>query len=143
MVAEDGTDEVKIAICSVAEVDHVWPIVSESLRKASVRCGGEVDPIDHWRMCRSGSAFLVVAIQRSTILAAGVWRFEEWLTGKKLRCLAIAGGSMSVWYPSYREFIVKMAKIGHATSLVTDGRTGWQRIEPEAKVLRQLYEVKI
>ena len=136
-------DEIKIEICSATEVDGLWPMVSDGFREASIRSGGEVDPTDHWTLCRSGRAFLILAVRGGSIIAAGVWMFENWLTGKKIRCLLIYGRDMKEWFQPYRGLILKIAKVGGATAMVTEGRSGWGRVVPEAVELRRLYEEKI
>ena len=96
-----------------------------------------------WSECRSGKAFLVIVTQGKEILAASVWRFEAWSTGRKLRCLGMYGTKMKQWLEDHRAFTLSMARVGGATSLVTDGRLGWERIFPQARVLRQTYEIEI
>ena len=96
-----------------------------------------------WSECRSGKAFLVIVTQGKEILAASVWRFEAWSTGCKLRCLGMYGTKMKQWLEDHRAFTLEMARVGGATSLVTDGRLGWERIFPQARILRQTYEIEI
>ena len=144
-VSQAGDDaSIEIEICNIQEVDQVWPLIVDRMKEASIRCGGQSDPMNHWSLCRTGNAFLII-VRRGPgkIIGAGVWTFEHWINGKKLRCLSVWGYNMASWYEKYEAFVIEMARVGGATSLVAMGRKGWERVEPRATVLAQLYEVKI
>lgn len=84
--------------------------------------------------------FLVIAHDEADILGVSVWRHEVWATGAKLRCMALAGKNMKSWLSDMREMATSIARDCGASSFVTEGRKGWERKFPRAKVLRVLYE---
>jgi len=95
---------------------------------------------DLWVQCRNGSAFLLIAHDGDRIAGASIWTRQTWQSGRKLRCLALYGTNMTGWLPDMRALAMQLAKDNGCTSLVSDGRVGWTKIFPKAKVLRQLYE---
>jgi hypothetical protein len=123
-------------------VDQVWPEVAAGLHDSLMKTGGDMTVGELWQECRSGRSFLVVA-QDQSIKAAAVWRAETWPTGVKLRCVALYGKGMSEWLVPMREKATEIAKCCGATSFITEGRRGWERVFPKAKVLRVLYEEPI
>jgi hypothetical protein len=128
-----------VALAGAHQVDGLWSQIADGLEHACRKTGGDLTAHYLWTECRSGRAFLVV-VSAETIIAASVWRFEQWTTGRKLRCLALYGVGMKDWLRPHRKLIEDLAKVGGATSLVTEGRKGFQRIFPAARVLRLLYE---
>ena len=133
----------QVSLCGVAQVDQVWPALREGLQRALLRTGGDMVSGDLWSAVRSGNAFLLVAHEGDKILGASVWRSETWQSGVKLRCLALFGVGMKSWIGEMRELAVRIAHDCGATSLVSEGRAGWQKVFPAAKVLRLLYEEQI
>lgn len=110
---------------------------------ACERTGGDTTPQYLWSESRSGRAFLVIARVGDDVLAGSIWRFEEWTSGRKMKCLVIGGRHMEIWKDPHREFVENMGRTGGAKTIVTEGREGWQRVFPDAKVIRQVYEVEI
>lgn len=134
---------ISIALAGVHQVDGIWAQVADGLEHACRKTGGDLTADYLWSECRSGAAFLVVISREQELLGASIWRFEKWSSGKKLRCLALYGKHLCDWLQQHIEFTKAMASAGGATSLVTEGRRGFQRVFPKAKVLRQLYEVAL
>lgn len=132
-----------ISLASVPEIDRVWGHVSDGLERACQRTGGSLTAHYLWSECRSGAAFLVVITGDDGLLGASVWRFEDWSSGRKLKCLALYGRRMRDWLEQHRTFSEQMARAGGATALVTEGRLGWQRVFPKARLLSQSYEVSL
>lgn len=135
--------DVAVGIASVPEVDRIWPSIANGLEDACRATGGDLTADYLWSECRAGHAFLVIASRRDEMLAASVWRFEKWTSGRKLCCLALYGHDMRAWLVPHRDMILEMAKAGQATAIVTTGRKGWERLFPNATVLRQTYEATI
>ena len=135
----------RVELAGAHQIDGLWPAVAEGLERACQETGGDLTADYLWSECRAARAFLMLVIEDDSIAAASVWRFEKWTSGKKLRCLALYGkvGQMADWLDAHRKATIDMAKLGEATALVTEGRAGFARIFPEARVLRQLYEVAI
>lgn len=131
----------RVEVAGVHQVDSVWPLVADGLERACRATGGELTADYLWGECRAGRAFLLVVADIG-IRAAAVLRFEQWSTGKKLRCLALYGTDMRDWLPQLTDAAKQLAKVGGATSLVSDGRKGWARLF-NGKVLRQTYEVEL
>lgn len=132
----------KIGIANSAEVDAIWPLVSERMGKGCKRCGGDINPGQLWQMCRSGNAFLVVVAEGEKILTAIIVAFEKW-DRPVLRCIAAAGWELNEWLRPVLDYLYAMARDNGAESFVFEGREGWRAAIPEAKRLRTLYEVSL
>lgn len=129
-----------ITLVPVERVDVVWPHVRAALEQACLRTGGDIAAVDLWQGCRRSEMFLIVAHDGERMQAASVWRPETWQTGRKLRCMALAGKNMNAWLSDMRETATQLARDCGATSFVTEGREGWSRIFPKARKLRVVYE---
>lgn len=132
-----------ITLVSVDKIDHVWPHVREALEAACRRTGGDLTTATLWAGCRRSDNYLIVAHDGERIQAASVWKPENWSSGRKLRCLAVAGVGMKDWLQPMREEAAKLAKLLGATAFVADGRTGWQRTFPRARVVRVVLEEEL
>jgi hypothetical protein len=108
-----------------------------------MKTGGDIETGDLWVQCRSGEAFLLIAHEGEQILGSSIWIPQTWQTGRKLRCLALYGSGMSDWIGDMHEMAKRLAADCGATSLVSEGRPGWAKIFPKAKVLRALYEEQL
>ena len=124
-------------------VDGVWRHVSDGFGRASKRSGGDLTVGELWQMCRTGTAFLFVVHDDKSVVAATAWRPELWGSGPKFRCMALYGKGMADWMPELHEKVKQTAIQCGATSLMSDGRAGWQKVFPNAKVLRMVYEEPI
>ena len=135
--------DIRVELANCQQVDQVWPIISEGLEKACRRTGGDLTSDYLWSEARAGRAFLAIVSRDREILAASVWRFEVWSTGRKLKCLCLYGRDMRAWLGQHRQFTTAMARAGGATAIVAEGRKGWARLFGEAKELRRTYEVEL
>ena len=133
---------------SVAEVVPLWQIdgifehIAEGLQKSCDRTGGDIDAAYLFRECRSAAAMLVVAAENELIIGAVVLRFENWSGKSVLRTLALWCNGDGAW----ESLNAKAHEIGRqfgAKSLIAEGRKGWERRYPNAKILRSLYEVPL
>ena len=132
-----------VSLVPVGSVDQIWPVLREGLQRSLLKTGGDMVPGDLWCAVRSGVAFLIVAHEGNEILGASIWRQETWQSGVKLRCLALYGVGMKSWIGDMKDMAVRIARDCGATSLVSEGRAGWQKVFPAARVLRLLYEEPI
>lgn len=128
---------------AVPLIDGLWPHLREGFQRALLRTGGDIETGDLWVQCRNGSAFLLIAHDGEQIVGASIWKAQTWQTGRVLRCLALYGSEMTGWIHDMKALAERLAKDNGCTSLVSEGRLGWQRIFPNAKVLRNLYEEKL
>lgn len=137
----------RVEVFKAGDVDHMWPNFTDGIEETCVAGGGDITSEYLWSECRAGRAFLIGVWRQDgedgEWVAGSVWRFEKWTTGMKLRCLVMYGRLMGEWLPLHRRVITNLAAMGHATALVTEGRKGFERIFPEAQVLRQIYEVQL
>ena len=133
----------RVELAGAHQVDQIWKLVTDGLEHACRKTGGDMTADYLWSECRSGKAFLVIVTDAEKIAGASVWRFEAWTSGRKLRCLALYGRRAAEWLAPHELIIRDIAKAGGATALVTEGRAGWQRLYPKARVVRQLYEVEL
>lgn len=133
----------RLDLAGAHQIDALWGKVSHGLEAACRRSGGDLTADYLWAECRSGRAFLVVVSSDTWITGASVYRFEQWTSGKVLRCLALYGTGMADWLPQLLSLLREMARAGGALRLVTEGRTGFARALPKVRVLRQVYEMDI
>lgn len=134
--------EYRVNIAAPHEVDRVWPLVADGMEDACRKTGGAISSSWLWGECRSGRAFLVI-VHSDEIASASVWEFQDWSSGHKLKCHALYGKQMADWMPQLRPFIEELAEVGKASAVVWDGRMGWQKLFPNARVIRQTYEAQI
>lgn len=124
-------------------VDGVWPSVKDGFQRASDRFGGDLTVGELWQGCRAGHCFLFVVHDEQKVVAATAWKPELWRSGPKFRCLALYGVQMDDWFDEMRRKVTETAINCGAASLIAEGREGWRKVLPEAKVLRTLYEERI
>ena len=135
-----------IGLANSAEVDALWPQLSARFQEAIDRCGDDISIADLWQMCRSGNAFLMVAMEDDVPAMGAVLQFQKWEKGTVLRCLILAGEDMGRWFAELPAAVRKIAREGGATRFVFDGRDGWERVVMPLKIpkkLRTTYEVEI
>lgn len=130
----------RVDLANVTQIDRLWPFVYDGLENACQKTGGDITADSLWVECRSGKAYLIVIAAEKKIVGASVWRFEQWTSGKKFRCLALYGHDFKGWWAEHYRLLETMMKAGGATAFVWEARKGFERIAPESKVLRQLYE---
>jgi hypothetical protein len=130
----------QVSLVPVPNVDQFWPHLREGFERALLKTGGYLTTGDLWAQCRAGTAFLIVAHEGEAIRGASIWQPDTWMTGRKMRCLGLYGVARNDWLFDMRDLAARLAKDCGATSLVSEGRPGWQKIFPKAKVLRVLYE---
>jgi hypothetical protein len=133
---------VLVSLVAVPNIDAIWPHLREGFHRSVMKTGGDIETGDLWVQCRNGSAFLFIA-HDTEIRGASIWRPDTWQTGRKLRCLALYGSGMGDWIGDMHEMAKRLAADCGATSLVSEGRPGWAKIFPKAKVLRALYEEQL
>ena len=130
---------------TIPEMDMVWSFVSEGLDKSCRRTGGDLTAPFLWAECRSGRAFLRVVVdpeQIGEVFGASVWRFEDWTSGRKLRCLAMYGRDMQGWISMLERDIRELLKTGGGKAVVFDGRDGWLKVFPGSRRIKQTYEIE-
>lgn len=124
-------------------IDQIWPLIAEGLHNALLKTGGDISLGYLWSECAAGRAFLYV-YGTETADGAAIFRPETWLTGEKLRVLALYGDEQAT--VEFFDIAQKLKQAVGATSIVAEGRGGWLR-HPTAKgkkvkKLRILYEVE-
>jgi hypothetical protein len=117
----------KIGIASAAEVDQIWPAISEKMQIGCDKTGGATSSAELWQMCRRGDAFLIVGLGEQ-IDFASVWRFETWPSGQVFRCVGLCGQHPDQWMRCLYDFAMSQAKVGGTDRLVAQGRKGWRRL---------------
>lgn len=134
-----------IGLANSAEVDALWPHLTVRFQQAIDDHGDDLAVADLWQMCRSGNAFLMVAMDGSKPMMGAVLQFQKWEKGTVLRCLTIGGEDMARWVSEFEMAVMKMMAEGGASRFVFDGRDGWARMlkHLKPKKLRTTYEVEI
>lgn len=127
-------------LAGMHEVDHIWPYIADGMKKACEYSGGDTTPYWLFEICRKGEGLLFYIVKDGVVVAGLVCRVENWSGKRVLRILAACGRGMKDWIDSvldYREWLDRWG----IESVIFEGRKGWERMVPKAKVLRQVYEV--
>ena len=132
-----------VSLVPVPNIDAIWPHLREGFHRSVMKTGGDIETGDLWVQCRNGSAFLIIAHEGEEIRGASIWRADTWQSGRVLRCLALYGHGFTDWIEDMHATAKRIAADCGATSLVAEGRPGWQKKFPKAKVLRMLYRESI
>lgn len=132
-----------IHIVNIADIDAIWQTVGPRFNAAIEKCGDDISTGELWQMCRSGNAFLVIAIGETGILMAAIVRFERWSNGAVLRVLSLVGEKIDLWAWDVKTYLSDLAKSNGATRVVAEGREGWARIFDEPKRIRSTYVMEL
>jgi hypothetical protein len=132
----------KSELVPVWQIDNVFGHVSQGLQRSCERTGGDLDSAYLHRECRSSAALLVVTSTETEITGAVVLRFENWSGKSVLRTLALWCNGKGAW-AALDQKAHEIGKQFGVKSLIAEGRKGWERRYPNAKILRQLYEVSL
>lgn len=127
-------------------VDDIFPLFSSDVAKCLDEIRADCAAGDLWRMCRDGSAFLLIAHEDGNIKAATIWRFETWLHGpvlKNLVAVNVGAGAMADWLPQMNEAARTIAKVGGADRFIWQGREAWGRVFKDAKKLATIFEMRV
>jgi hypothetical protein len=135
-------------VAKQVDVDGLWPLISTDIIKCIEKTPTFFTAADLWVMCRSGTGFLIVVHEGTTIVGASIWRFEE----SNFVCLMLVGvkGRMRTgedWITLLFERATVTAKAGGATQLMASGRTVLfeklkQRL-PQVRMIRCTVAVEI
>lgn len=130
----------RIDLLGVHQIDGHWSLVTEGFQKACL----DTDLTSHylWVECRAGRAFLAIVSRDEKVIGAAVFRFEDWPSGCRLRCVILYGRDLAEWVAQLRTFTEELARVGGAVAIVAAGRMGFERVFPEATVTRQSYEMR-
>lgn len=96
-----------------------------------------------WRMCRSGEAFLMAAVDGGNVVMASVWSFQDSPEGVYFKCHALTGKRMREWAEKGRDLAYQQARLGGANRIITEGRKGWPAIFTDLREISRVYEVSL
>ena len=131
-----------IETLSVNQVDQVWPLLAERVKRCLAKVDADCTAADLWTQCREGRAFLMVA-HDGEIYGAVIWRFEHWLNGSVLKNIVTVGHDMRLWMDAMHDAGAELARNGGATRLVWSGRKGWARRFPQARQHSITYTLEV
>lgn len=133
-----------VSIVPVSNVDAIWPHIAERVTRCLRKAPSEMSTGDFWSLCRSGNAFLIVALDGEDITAVTVWRFTAF---GYFECMMIEGRGAGEWLKPVLDCALKIADDHGLNGIVGIGRTGWAKLVkkhfPKAKIPRQMYTVEI
>ncbi len=133
----------KVDLVSVHQVDQFWPLLAKGMANSCRRSGGGIVSGDVWRECRSGSAWLIVAHDETTIQGASVWYLQTGANGAWLRCMAMYGVKMNAWKDDMRALVMRIAADCGAVGIKADGRRGIGAMVPSAQIKHVYYEERL
>lgn len=129
-----------IEIVGLQHIDAVWPSIADGFHACVKRCGDDMTSGELWQMCRSGGAFLLVAIDDGKIEMSTIVQFQKWADGPVLRVMAMAGKDPDRWRDELSFFLEAMMRTGGAERIVSEARDGWTKVLPaDARKLRSTY----
>lgn len=129
-----------LQLLPVFDVDRAWLQISDGMERACNRGGGDLTAPFLFQECRSGRAMLFAIIEDQIIRAALIGRVENWGNTRVFHILAACGKGMADWLHMITEHETWPEVLG-CEKAVFEGRKGWERMVPKARVVRQLYEV--
>lgn len=130
----------KLQLVPLIHVDEIWQQVALGVEEACRRSGDDMTGPFLFGECRAGRALLFAIIESGNVNAALVCRVENWNGCRILRILAATGHGMADWLgaiTSHRLWPEHLA----CQKIIFEGRRGWERVLPEARILRLTYEV--
>lgn len=128
-----------ISLISVPYIDGVFPKVSGWIARALGKHSAITLP-RIYQMCRASEAFLLVD-HAAEPTNAMVVQFDNRGGDRVLLVLAMGGKGGENWNTMFDEVCTWGKSLG-AVRAVFDGRKGWQRVLPKAKVISQTYAVE-
>jgi hypothetical protein len=129
-----------ICLVPVADIDKVWPALMDGIAEACRRCGDDVTPWHLLSWCRRSDALLFVAWD-GEVKAGLVVRPEQWGAEQVLRILTATGHEIDKWLPELEASDDWQKFVGNLP-VIFEGRPGWQRKIPKARVQRVVYRME-
>lgn len=134
-----------ITLVPVANVDEIWPLISERVDACLEKAPGAISAGQYWTMCRSGEAFLIIAVDETGIHGVTIWKFA----GQYFECLLLfdmPDRNGDDWYGETLQFALRLAKKNGCKGIGGNGRLGHvKRVKtqfPNMKIIRQTYIVE-
>lgn len=123
-----------------------WPRIAELLQPMIDVAHGELSSTGLLRRVLNDELFVYGCVDDQGLLVAAVMTtitdFPD--TGKRILEAPFVGGSrMSEWLPPLLETLKDVARNLGCTHLRGCGRPGWERVHPEFKKIRTVYEVTL
>lgn len=129
-----------LELVPLTHVDEIWQQIALGIEQACRRCGDDITGPYLFGECRAGRALLFAMIDVGRVNAALVCRVENWGGRRVLRILAATGRGMADWLDAITTHRLWPGHLA-CEKIVFEGRRGWERVLPEARVIRQTYEV--
>lgn len=129
-----------LELVPLIHVDEIWQQIAPGIEQACRRCGDDVTAPYLFGECRAGRALLFAIVEGGCVNAALVCRVENWGGRRVLRILAATGRGMAEWLNAITTHRLWPGHLA-CEKIVFEGRRGWERVLPEARVVRQTYEV--
>lgn len=131
----------RLARVPVGDIDAAW-ISALPLIERIVESSPDITLAWLWSGLRGGTLQLWLAGSEAGHVAAQVTRLEDWRGDPVMRIIGTASDDSKTWFPLWPAFVAEVRKMG-AVRIVFDGRKGWARKIPQARILRQVYEVTL
>jgi len=132
-----------VHLVAQADIDAIWPLVYERIIQCAEEQDTDCDPADIYARCRAGTAFLIVATNEDSVVGFSISVFEKWTRGTVFNILIMAGSRMRDWRDEMEKLGVSLAKFGGASRIAWQGRKGWERSQPKARIagVRMVMEI--
>lgn len=130
----------KLIAVSLADVATAWvqvlPLITRMVDSAP-----DLELQDVWRLLRSGEGELWIAgTEEGGHEAVAVTKLRRWGLQTGAYVIGVASNDELVWRQIIPEWQAALKARG-ADIIIMEGRKGWERLIPGARLLRQVYEV--
>jgi hypothetical protein len=125
------------------EIETLWPLIADGMKRACERTGGNVTPSWLYQTCRTGDAMLFAIHDEAQFQAAFVGRFiHDQPEGSLFKFVALTGRGMKDWLPGLIVWARTWPRQFGVKKVVTDGSGAWARI-PGFRVRVVTYEANV
>lgn len=136
-----AVEDLRLVAVPVVGIDVAWPQVLPLIQRM-VDSAPDLELPHVWNMLRSGEWELwVIGSEEHGHEAIGITRLRAWGDGTAAYAVGVASNDAGIWRRLIPEWC-KALKARGADRIIIEGRKGWERVVPGAKLLRQVYEIE-
>ena len=123
-------------------IENNWKAIEPFIQRVVDEGFGEVSVFNIFSRLMNGKELLLCALTEDDVLQSiCILAVVEFETGKRaLEMPYIAGSDLYSWVKDGFETIKEIARLMNCTHIRGAGRKGWNKVLPELKVIRTVYE---
>jgi len=118
-----------IRVLAVApdDVAKTATVLAHFVSKIFSRGSGGTNPQKMLQTAINGNSVMWVIAEDKTPLGVAFTGVEEWMEGRRLRIIGLAGNSMHKWLETFTEEMKRHGREEDCKIMVAEGRPGWGR----------------